>query len=952
MGDGGAALRISHSVHVHTTFSLRTHSVSVIPSQHGTFRGSGCRDCRYGEEAGNRGSSGSRPRLLQSDVRGAQSLRRIQARDRSKPPEQVHQPVKVQDGNAQDGPFIDQERRLDGLDRLEGRLFSHTHPSRLQEVSTLRVEGEGMAVQVPMFRSFDSTSGVHQGDGTSSRGSTSGRLQGAEILGRLVDSARRRDRNSSGEGQDAFLVRSLGTPSESKEISTDTDEHHYVPGYGDTFGTDDGFPDAGQSGQNEEDIVTVLEGQQSPGRSLAKTVGSFVLAGKVGTRRQAQDESSAILFKRSLVEVSRQRPQSEAVAGGSSRLGVVECRREHLEGAESSGCKSRIHSLHRRFEYRLGRCDAGSRSLRRVVGGRKGFAHQRVGTESCATRSRDLCARSKREGLNADGRQLYCPSVYKKSGRNEIQSAVSGGTGAIWMAGRERGVPSDGIHSGKEECTGGSTKSGRSDLPSRMDSASRCLQGDLANLGNTDDRCLCDEVDSQASTVLFSDEGRRGFSGGCSSTELGRSLPVCIPTIHLDPESFVETQGIAQHEDDPDSSQVVDTALVRGASTSHHGPSEESSTLEVATQTTEVGALPLQSIRARTSRVETIERLVRAQGFSRRVARRISNPLRESSATIYQSRWAVFCGWCRRRKTSPLSASLQLLADFFVHLRESKKLSFTAILGYRSALSQVFCHRGLDLVDNPVMRALFKNFRKEVPKRTIPLPRWNVNVVLCWLASDEFEPLERISIERLLWKSIFLLALASAKRVGELHALSAEIGFSNSTGSLLLSYVPEFMAKTDSATQRVPRSFTIPALEELVGNDEAELRLCPVRTLREYVRRLRPLRDGCPRLFVSLRDPSRPLAKNSISAFLRKVIIRAHRDCREEELAALRVKAHELRAVATSLRFKKNLVLQEVMEAAVWRCNSTFVSFYLRDISHEFLDVSSLGPVVAAQAVV
>ena len=123
-----------------------------------------------------------------------------------------------------------------------------------------------------------------------------------------------------------FLVRSLGTPSESKEISTDTDEHHYVPGYGDTFGTDDGFPDAGQSGQNEEDIVTVLEGQQSPGRSLAKTVGSFVLAGKVGTRRQAQDESPAILFKRRLVEVSGQGLQSEAVTRGSSRLGLVEHR--------------------------------------------------------------------------------------------------------------------------------------------------------------------------------------------------------------------------------------------------------------------------------------------------------------------------------------------------------------------------------------------------------------------------------------------------------------------------------------------------------------------------------------------------------------------------------------------------------------------------------------------------
>ena len=49
--------------------------------------------------------------------------------------------------------------------------------------------------------------------------------------------------------------------------------------------------------------------------------------------------------------------------------------------------------------------------------------------------------------------------------------------------------------------------------------------------------------------------------------------------------------------------------------------------------------------------------------------------------------------------------------------------------------------------------------------------------------------------------------------------------FLRRSGSLLLSYVPELVVKTDSATQQVPRSFTIPTLEELVGNDEAELRL-------------------------------------------------------------------------------------------------------------------------------
>ena len=178
------------------------------------------------------------------------------------------------------------------------------------------------------------------------------------------------------------------------------------------------------------------------------------------------------------------------------------------------------------------------------------------------------------------------------------------------------------------------------------------------------------------------------------------------------------------------------------------------------------------------------------------------------------------------------------------------------------------------------------------------------------------------------------------------------MGVSRATNSLVLSYVPEFIAKTDSATSSTPRFFSIPALSNLIGEEEEELRLCPVSTLREYARRLHPLREDGHRLFVSLRDPSRPLANNSISAFSRKVIVKAHQTVHEEELARWKVRAHEHRAVATSLRFKKNLMLREVMEAAVWRCNTTFVSFYLRDISHEFLDVSSLGPVVAAQAIV
>ena len=51
---------------------------------------------------------------------------------------------------------------------------------------------------------------------------------------------------------------------------------------------------------------------------------------------------------------------------------------------------------------------------------------------------------------------------------------------------------------------------------------------------------------------------------------------------------------------------------------------------------------------------------------------------------------------------------------------------------------------------------------------------------------------------------MFLIALASAKRVSELQALSWKVSFSSSAAAV--SYVPEFMAKTESALRPLPRS--------------------------------------------------------------------------------------------------------------------------------------------------
>ena len=121
-------------------------------------------------------------------------------------------------------------------------------------------------------------------------------------------------------------------------------------------------------------------------------------------------------------------------------------------------------------------------------------------------------------------------------------------------------------------------------------------------------------------------------------------------------------------------------------------------------------------------------------------------------------------------------------------------------------------------------------------------------------------------------------------------------------------------------------------------------------------------------LFVSPRSPSRAISKNAISYFLQEVIS-GDGAVRGDEGPPLR--AHSIRRVSTSAAFLQNWLVSKVMDAATWKSNSVFASFYFKDIraatwksnsvcaSFYFKDIQcvfevlrSLGPFVAVGSVV
>ena len=91
---------------------------------------------------------------------------------------------------------------------------------------------------------------------------------------------------------------------------------------------------------------------------------------------------------------------------------------------------------------------------------------------------------------------------------------------------------------------------------------------------------------------------------------------------------------------------------------------------------------------------------------------------------------------------------------------------------------------------------LFHSFLKSCSPTGLRPPAWDVALVLQSLSSPTYEPLKTVEERFLAHKTLFLIALASAKRVGELHTLSYRVSHSVGWEEMSFGFVPGFVAKT------------------------------------------------------------------------------------------------------------------------------------------------------------
>ena len=266
--------------------------------------------------------------------------------------------------------------------------------------------------------------------------------------------------------------------------------------------------------------------------------------------------------------------------------------------------------------------------------------------------------------------------------------------------------------------------------------------------------------------------GSPGRLRGCVPTSVGQPGRLRISSLFPGRESC--GSGQRDHKSLHDSGRpfLAGEGVVCGPSPSADPTTSGTTPVGPAASVVPLQPLPPGRPRTEPSRVATLKRLFRKSGFSRGAALEMSGCVRESTAPLYQAKWLSFCGWCRRRGVAPVNATVPLIVDFFIHLRRDRGLSISAIKWYLATLNSVLTLKGLDIAASRELSMLFRSFSRSVRPGQLRPPAWDVALVLQSLTGPPYEPLRTVDERFLAHKMLFLLALASAKHVGELHALS------------------------------------------------------------------------------------------------------------------------------------------------------------------------------------
>ena len=465
-------------------------------------------------------------------------------------------------------------------------------------------------------------------------------------------------------------------------------------------------------------------------------------------------------------------------------------------------------------------------------------------------------------------RQLDGGGIYQQTGRHQVGETLPVVHHNLAVCATAFNRPTSPPHSGETERASRRPFS-TSGFRHRVDPGPSSVPVAIGAISPHDVRSFRHAIQQSADEIRLAISRPDGGSRRRSIRSLGGQRCVRLSSNSTDTQSSDQT-GEFCWRNDPCSPPGSTQGLVLHASRPPPAGTSANTGHPGSTETTPLRGLDGRPSISASACLQIIRRALKAKGFSSPAVVRIVGSRRKSTLTVYDKKWSRLASWCAKNNLHPLRLSSPELANFFIELFEEDKLQPITIKGYRAAISRVYKLTGASWSPGTDMflSELMKNFSLERPTTSRLLPKWSLEIVLDFLNSDEFEPLQQANLLRISQKAAFLLTLATAGRISEIHALSAAADFLtfNQDGSVTLLTNANFIAK-NRLPDNAPRPITVLPCAEMLN--------CPVRALNCYLDATHEKRDPSLALWV---NPStmKKATKNLISSWIRITIKEAY----------------------------------------------------------------------------
>lgn len=875
------------------------------------------------------------------------------ANSRSQDLQLLHGERKVQDGDSRVNKTSSSTRRLGHFPGFHISLSPHSHPQKLQKVSSVCNKQCGIPIQSltdgshVIGQDIYKDNKSHSGDGSKETGTF------APVFRRLADQGEVPGVESDTHRPSAGVSHGLRFQVESGQVRVNPNTRDYLSGI--QLLVEEGPSSTLRSkvGEDKRDNSAIHAVLRAPSLELAVSDRPTSLNREAGSPGPPSPATPTVGSHRSLVANSANSgyPHPDHTSG-TTRAGLVAEERECDARSAIGSSSSSASYLYGRFLPGLGRT-FGQVGSARVLGCTGEIpTHQCTGDVSCSICYLPLQRVSCAQHCFISHGQHHCNVLHTQARGDEVQSPLENNSDVIRSVKSTQHRTELSTYRRETEHDSGQALEARSNSSHRME-LTPCDPGSgLADLEQTNDRLVCNPGQQKDAVVCVSNSRSGGLGSGCSQPELEPVICICLSS-DSDSSASAKKGADVELRDYSDSPGLAKTAVVCQHSGALNRLATKAPNTRKNAKTTKVRHLSPEPSVVPISCLEVIKQSHQAKGFSESAATRMARAQKDSTLAIYQGKWNIFNTWCVENKFKALEVTAPIVADFLCHLRDKKDLATSTIEGYRTAISHVVkAVSGIDLGKDQQLTSLINNLGKADPSRKSTVPNWDLSLVLLMLTKAPFEPLHLAELKYLTFKTVFLLALASGRRRGELHALQAEIQRTEHWSEITIYTDPEFISKTQLRVKggAAMTPLTLRALTKSLSPDLQEDRsLCVVRAIKYYLNRTKDTRKGRKRLFLAYKKGfSGDITKNTVSSWIKNTILLTYERSTAEIQQVSGVRAHDVRGMASSWALLRNVSLDAILEACSWKCHNTFTHYYLKDLSRIQGEMLKLGPVVAA----